>query len=151
MFLFPWPQPFIDLQHPNGQFTYTSGEGLSTSAFLPFRGGLLQAQGQYPGEMKFSYSRKVNWKFLLIIWLLSKFYCGLYCLGKNLQVKLIFEVKYVPKDCIFKQNKWGTRITPTVQWPDRSFTLGLDQVLSWKKSGLMVRPSVQVRWSPCLS
>lgn len=95
--------PFIDLQHPNGQFTYTSGEGLSTSAFLPFRGGLLQAQGQYPGEMKFSYSRK---------------------------------------------NKWGTRITPTVQWPDRSFTLGLDQALSWKRSGLMVRPSVQVSLNP---
>ncbi|XP_074347309.1 uncharacterized protein LOC141686154 [Apium graveolens] len=96
----PLACPFIDLQHPNGQFTYTSGEGLSTSAFLPFRGGLLQAQGQYPGEMKFSYSRK---------------------------------------------NKWGTRITPTVQWPDRSFTVGLDQALSLKRSGLMVRPSVQVR------
>lgn len=99
----PLACPFIDLQHPNGQFTYTSGEGLSTSAFLPFRGGLLQAQGQYPGEMKFSYSRK---------------------------------------------NKWGTRITPTVQWPDRSFTLGLDQALSWKRSGLMVRPSVQVSLNP---
>lgn len=99
----PFACPFIDLQHPNGQFTYTSGEGLSTSAFLPFRGGLLQAQGQYPGEMKFSYSRK---------------------------------------------NKWGTRITPTVQWPDRSFTLGLDQALSWKRSGLMVRPSVQVSLNP---
>ncbi|KAL8108386.1 hypothetical protein AgCh_024739 [Apium graveolens] len=96
-------KPFIDLQHPNGQFTYTSGEGLSTSAFLPFRGGLLQAQGQYPGEMKFSYSRK---------------------------------------------NKWGTRITPTVQWPDRSFTVGLDQALSLKRSGLMVRPSVQVSLNP---
>ncbi|KAL8131847.1 hypothetical protein AgCh_007672 [Apium graveolens] len=101
--LHPLACPFIDLQHPNGQFTYTSGEGLSTSAFIPFGGGLLQAQGQYPGEMKFSYSRK---------------------------------------------NKWGTRITPTVQWPDRSFTLGLDQALSWKRSGLMVRPSVQVSLNP---
>ncbi|KAK1404861.1 hypothetical protein POM88_004466 [Heracleum sosnowskyi] len=81
MFLFPWPQPLIDLQHPNGQFTYTSGEGLSTSAFLPFRGGLLEAQHQYPGEMK-------------------------------------------------------------------SFTLGLDQALSWKRSGLMVRPSFQVSLNP---
>ncbi|WOG98457.1 hypothetical protein DCAR_0417800 [Daucus carota subsp. sativus] len=95
--------PFMDLQHPNGQLTYTSGEGLYTSAFLPFRGGVLQAQGRYPGEMKFSYSRK---------------------------------------------DKWGTRITPTVQWPDRSFTLGLNQALSWKRSGLMVRPSVQVSLNP---
>lgn len=50
----------MDLQYPNGQFTYVSGEGLSTSAFLPFCGGLLQAQGQYPGEMKFSFSCKVR-------------------------------------------------------------------------------------------
>ncbi|KAI7736697.1 hypothetical protein M8C21_004285, partial [Ambrosia artemisiifolia] len=42
---------FMDLQFPNGQLTYVAGEGLSTSAFLPVFGGLLQAQGQYPGEM----------------------------------------------------------------------------------------------------
>lgn len=53
-------QSFVDLQFPNGQFTYVSGEGLSTSAFLPLCGGLLQAQGQYPGEMRFSFSRKVR-------------------------------------------------------------------------------------------
>jgi hypothetical protein len=50
----------VDLQFPNGQLTYVSGEGLSTSAFLPVWGGLLQAQGQYPGEMRYSYSRKVR-------------------------------------------------------------------------------------------
>ncbi|GMP65996.1 hypothetical protein CsSME_00026544 [Camellia sinensis var. sinensis] len=94
---------FMDLQFPNGQFTYVSGEGLSTSAFLPFCGGLLQAQGRYPGEMRFSFSCK---------------------------------------------NKWGTRITPTVQWPDKSFTLGLAQALAWKRSGLMVRPTIQFSVCP---
>ena len=53
-------QSFVDLQFPNGQLTYVSGEGLTTSAFLPLGGGLLQAQGQYPGEMRFSYSCKVR-------------------------------------------------------------------------------------------
>ncbi|XP_062011654.1 uncharacterized protein LOC133728274 [Rosa rugosa] len=96
---------FVDLQFPNGQFTYVSGEGLSTSAFLPLCGGLLQAQGQYPGEMRFSYSRK---------------------------------------------NKWGTRITPMVQWPDKSFTLGLSQALAWQTSGLMVRPTLQCSLFPTL-
>lgn len=50
----------MDVQFPNGQVTYVSGEGISTSAFLPLCGGLLQAQGQYPGEMKFSFSCKVQ-------------------------------------------------------------------------------------------
>lgn len=49
----------MDLQFPNGQLTYVAGEGVSTSAFLPLFGGLLQAQGQYPGEMRFSFSCKV--------------------------------------------------------------------------------------------
>ncbi|KAG6756363.1 hypothetical protein POTOM_039791 [Populus tomentosa] len=89
---------FVDLQFPNGQLTYVSGEGLSTSAIVPLCGGLLQAQGQYPGEMRFSFSRK---------------------------------------------NKWGTRITPMVQWPDKSFTLGFAHSLAWHRSGLMVRPTVQ--------
>ncbi|KAK2638690.1 hypothetical protein Ddye_026485 [Dipteronia dyeriana] len=94
---------FVDLQFPNGQLTYVSGEGLTTSAFLPLCGGLLQAQGQYPGEMRFSFSCK---------------------------------------------NKWGTRMTPMVQWPDKSFTLGLAQALSWKSSGLMVRPTIQFSLCP---
>ncbi|KAJ1441595.1 hypothetical protein SESBI_01213 [Sesbania bispinosa] len=96
---------FVDLQFPNGQLTYVSGEGLTTSAFLPVCGGLLQAQGQYPGEMKFSFSCK---------------------------------------------NKWGTRITPMVQWPDKSFSLGLSQALAWKRSGLIVRPTVQFSVCPTL-
>ncbi|KAG7037454.1 hypothetical protein SDJN02_01081 [Cucurbita argyrosperma subsp. argyrosperma] len=89
---------FVDLQFPNGQLTYVSGEGLTTTAFLPFCGGLLQAQGQYPGEMRFSFCCK---------------------------------------------NKWGTRITPMVQFPDKSFTLDLAQSLAWKRTGLLVKPTLQ--------
>ncbi|XP_077251098.1 uncharacterized protein LOC143890338 isoform X2 [Tasmannia lanceolata] len=94
---------FMDLQFPNGQFTYLAGEGLTTSAFLPVFGGLLQAQGRYPGETRFSFSCK---------------------------------------------NKWGTRITPTVQWPDKSFSLGLAQALAWQRSGLMVQPTIQFSICP---
>ncbi|KAL7143466.1 hypothetical protein ABFS83_08G192800 [Erythranthe nasuta] len=94
---------FMDLQFPNGQVTFVSGEGLSGTAFMPLCGGLLQAQGQFPGEMKFSFSAK---------------------------------------------NKWGTRITPAVQWPDKSFALGLEQALAWKRSGLMVRPTIQCSLCP---
>lgn len=53
-------QSFVDLQFPNGQLTYVSGEGLTTSVFVPLCGGLLQAQGQYPGDMRFSFSCKVG-------------------------------------------------------------------------------------------
>ncbi|GFY99180.1 hypothetical protein Acr_13g0005810 [Actinidia rufa] len=45
-------------------------------------------------------------------------------------------------------NKWGTRITPTVQWPDKSFTLGLAQALAWKASGLIVGPTIQFSVCP---
>ncbi|XP_048321402.2 uncharacterized protein LOC107432613 [Ziziphus jujuba] len=99
----PMACSFVDLQFPNGQLTYVSGEGLSTSAFLPVGGGLLQVHGQYPGEMRFSFSCK---------------------------------------------NKWGTRITPMVQWPDKSFSLGLAQAMAWQRSGLMVRPTVQCSLCP---
>ncbi|XP_024958864.1 uncharacterized protein LOC112499819 [Cynara cardunculus var. scolymus] len=94
---------FMDLQFPNGQLTYVAGEGVSTSAFLPLFGGLLQAQGRYPGEMRFSFSCK---------------------------------------------NNWGTCITPMVQWPDRSFTMGFEQALAWKRSGLMMRPTVRFSLHP---
>lgn len=58
----------MDLQFPNGQITYVAGEGVSTSAFLPLCGGLLQAQGQYPGELKFSFSCKVRCMMQGSIW-----------------------------------------------------------------------------------
>ncbi|WOL00745.1 hypothetical protein Cni_G09458 [Canna indica] len=99
----PFACTFMDLQFPNGQLTYVAGEGLTTSAFLPFFGGLLQAQGQYPGETRFSFSCK---------------------------------------------NKSGTRITPMVQWPDKSFSLGVVQALAWKRSGIMLRPTVQLSVCP---
>ncbi|CAL0303726.1 unnamed protein product [Lupinus luteus] len=94
---------FVDLQFPNGQLTYVSGEGLTTSALLPVCGGLLLAQGQYPGEMRYSFSCK---------------------------------------------NNWGTRFTPMIQWPDKSFSLILDQALAWQRSGLIVRPTVQFSVCP---
>ncbi|GAB2284352.1 hypothetical protein Dimus_018808 [Dionaea muscipula] len=89
---------FMDLQFPNGQFTYVAGEGITTSAFLPVFGGLLQAHGRYPGETRFSFSCK---------------------------------------------NKWGTHITPSLQWPDKSVALDFAQALAWQRSGLMLRPTVQ--------
>ncbi|CAH2053683.1 unnamed protein product [Thlaspi arvense] len=94
---------FMDLQFPNGQLTYVSGEGLTVSAFAPFCSGLLQAQGQYPGDMRFSYSCK---------------------------------------------NKCGTRITPMVHWPDKSFALDLSQALAWRRSGLLMKPTLQLSVCP---
>ncbi|CAL4961602.1 unnamed protein product [Urochloa decumbens] len=46
------------------------------------------------------------------------------------------------------KNKRGTRFTPMFQWPDKSVSLGVTQPLAWKRSGLMVRPSVQVSLCP---
>ncbi|XP_010500988.1 PREDICTED: uncharacterized protein LOC104778279 [Camelina sativa] len=90
---------FVDLQFPNGQLTYVSGEGLTTSVFVPLCGGLLQAQGQYPGDMRFSFSCK---------------------------------------------SKKGARIAPMVNWPDKSFALGVSQALAWRRSGLMLKPAIQL-------
>ncbi|XP_074290165.1 uncharacterized protein LOC141616902 [Silene latifolia] len=101
----PFACSFMDVQFPNGQLTYVAGEGLNTSAFLPICGGLLQVQGQYPGEMRFSFSCK---------------------------------------------NKWGTRVTPMVQWPDKSLALGFTQDLAWKRSGLLVRPTIQFNLCPTI-
>lgn len=71
--LFPFGQSFMDLQFPNGQLTYVSGEGLTVSTFVPFCGGLLQAQGQYPGDMRFSYSCKVSIEIIKLIMILVLF------------------------------------------------------------------------------
>uniref|UniRef100_A0A0D9V591 Uncharacterized protein n=1 Tax=Leersia perrieri TaxID=77586 RepID=A0A0D9V591_9ORYZ len=46
------------------------------------------------------------------------------------------------------KNKRGTRFTPMFQWPDKSLSFGVTQALAWKRSGLMVRPSVQVSVCP---
>ncbi|KQK05249.1 hypothetical protein BRADI_2g18990v3 [Brachypodium distachyon] len=49
---------FMDVQFPNGQFTYVAGEGITASGFFPLFGGLLQAHGKCPGETKLSFSFK---------------------------------------------------------------------------------------------
>ncbi|XP_062220251.1 uncharacterized protein LOC133919765 [Phragmites australis] len=46
------------------------------------------------------------------------------------------------------KNKHGTRFTPMFQWPDKSVSFGVTQALAWKRSGLMVRPSIQVSVCP---
>ncbi|KAJ4771441.1 epstein-barr nuclear antigen [Rhynchospora pubera] len=90
---------FMDLQFPNGQLTYVAGEGFTSSAFVPILGGLLQAQGKYPGETRISFSFR---------------------------------------------NKLGTRVTPMIRLPDKSFSVGVDQPMAWKQTGIMIKPSVQL-------
>lgn len=46
------------------------------------------------------------------------------------------------------KSKQGTRFTPVFQWPDNSFSFGAAQAFAWKRSGLMVRPSIQVSVCP---
>ncbi|XP_078151374.1 uncharacterized protein LOC144546708 [Carex rostrata] len=94
---------FMDLQCPNGQLTYVAGEGFSTNAFVPVLGGLLQAQGKYPGETRISFSFR---------------------------------------------NKFRTRVTPMVRWPDNSFSVGVEQPMAWKENGIMIKPSVQLSLCP---
>lgn len=52
---------FLDLQFPNGQLTYVAGDGVTGSAFTTALGGVLQAQGKFPGDTKLSYSYKGKW------------------------------------------------------------------------------------------
>eukprot|EP00250_Pteridium_aquilinum_P013575 c21430_g1_i1 orf=1-1410(-) len=56
----PFTCSFLDLQFPNGQCTYIAGEGLASGAFFHAFGGLIQAQGRYPGDLKVSFSKKVG-------------------------------------------------------------------------------------------
>ncbi|XP_051197582.1 uncharacterized protein [Lolium perenne] len=46
------------------------------------------------------------------------------------------------------KNGSGGSITPTVQWPDKSLSLGLVQVLSWKRCGLILQPALQLSMCP---
>ena len=50
----------MDIQFPNGQLTYVAGEGITSSAFFPVLGGLLQAQCAHPDVFKLSFSKKVT-------------------------------------------------------------------------------------------
>lgn len=103
--LSPFTCSFLDLQFPNGQFTYVAGEGLTSSAFYPILGGLLQAQSHRPGVTKLSFSKKMS---------------------------------------------WGTRLTPSLQLPEKSFSLDIVQPVAWQRSGIMVRPTVQLRVTPTI-
>ncbi|PUZ62167.1 hypothetical protein GQ55_4G335100 [Panicum hallii var. hallii] len=49
---------FMDIQFPNGQLRYVAGDGLTTRAFLPLGGGVMQAHGKFPGEKRISFSFK---------------------------------------------------------------------------------------------
>ncbi|EEC80031.1 hypothetical protein OsI_21715 [Oryza sativa Indica Group] len=46
------------------------------------------------------------------------------------------------------KNRSGGSITPMVQWPDKSFSLGTIQTLSWKRCGLMLQPALQFSICP---
>lgn len=96
---------FVDLQFPNGQFTYVAGEGVTGSVFFPLLGGLLQAQTRRPGTTKLSFSKKMM---------------------------------------------WGTRLTPSLQIPEKSVTLDIVKPVAWQRSGIMVRPTVQLRVAPTI-
>ncbi|CAM0954417.1 unnamed protein product [Alopecurus aequalis] len=47
----------------------------------------------------------------------------------------------------FKSTR-GTRFTPAFHWPDNSLSFGVAQAVAWKKSGVMVKPSIQVSVCP---
>ncbi|KAL6606181.1 hypothetical protein ACP70R_041834 [Stipagrostis hirtigluma subsp. patula] len=96
---------FMDMQFPNGQLRYVAGDGFTTRAFLPLRGGILQAHGKFPGEKRLSFSFK---------------------------------------------NRTGGSVVPTVQWPDKSLSLGLVQALSWRRHGLMLQPALQLSICPTI-
>ncbi|TVU12563.1 hypothetical protein EJB05_46214 [Eragrostis curvula] len=48
------------------------------------------------------------------------------------------------------QNRSGGSVVPTVQWPDKSLSLGLVQALSWRRSGLMLQPATQISICPTI-
>ncbi|AQK80464.1 hypothetical protein ZEAMMB73_Zm00001d036224 [Zea mays] len=54
----PFAFSFMDMQFPNGQLRYVAGDGFTARAFLPLRGGVLQAHGKFPGEKRLSFSFK---------------------------------------------------------------------------------------------
>ncbi|XP_044961235.1 uncharacterized protein LOC123412349 [Hordeum vulgare subsp. vulgare] len=48
------------------------------------------------------------------------------------------------------KNGSGGSVTPTFQWPDKSLSLGLVQVLSWRRCGLMLQPALQLSVCPTI-
>ena len=56
----------MDMQFPNGQLRYVAGDGFTARGFLPLGGGgILQANGKFPGEKKVSFSYKVSSLYLI--------------------------------------------------------------------------------------
>lgn len=48
------------------------------------------------------------------------------------------------------KSKQGTRFTPAFQWPDNSLSFGVAKAVAWEKSGLLVKPSIQVSVCPTI-
>lgn len=49
-----------------------------------------------------------------------------------------------------KKVGWGTRITPVMQLPEKSLSFDIVQQLSWKRSGAMVRPMIELSITPTI-
>jgi hypothetical protein len=129
-------QSFMDVQFQNGQVTYVAGEGITASGIFPLFGRLLQAHGKCPGETRVSFSFKVS----IFINMVTVDHLILLRSVPNYFICLSYSTPYHLK------SKQGTRFTPMFQWPDNSLSFGVAQALAWKRSVLMVRPSVQVRY-----
>ncbi|CAK9220904.1 unnamed protein product [Sphagnum troendelagicum] len=48
------------------------------------------------------------------------------------------------------KTKWGTRISPAIQLPDKSVSMEIVQPLAWQQSGIMVRPSLELCVTPMM-
>ncbi|XP_062228078.1 uncharacterized protein LOC133926260 [Phragmites australis] len=48
------------------------------------------------------------------------------------------------------KNRSGGSVIPMVRWPDKSLSLGLVQALSWRRSGQMLQPALQISISPTI-
>uniref|UniRef100_A0A0E0L7Z5 Uncharacterized protein n=1 Tax=Oryza punctata TaxID=4537 RepID=A0A0E0L7Z5_ORYPU len=125
----PFTCSFMDMQFPNGQLRYVAGDGFTTRAFLPLCRGIFQVHAKFPGEKKLSYSFKVSCQMN------SKTHLNL--LHLNSEASLLHRIA--------RLNRSGGSITPMVQWPDKSLSLGTVQTLSWKRCGLMLQPALQFR------
>jgi hypothetical protein len=44
-----------------------------------------------------------------------------------------------------QQMWWGSRVTPSIQFPERALSVDVLQPLAWQRSGMMVRPTVELR------
>jgi len=125
----------MDMQFPNGQLRYVAGDGFMTRAFLPLRGGILQAHGKFPGEKRLSFSFKVSrWSKRI----------KLHCIRNHIAIAKCLCCTYKGRlSCL--QNRSGGSVVPMVQWPDKSLSLGIVQALSWRTSGLILQPATQIR------